>query len=316
MWDSEERRKYMELNNLDPYKILGVKKDSSLKNIKKKYHALALKFHPDKIKKDSKESSVKGVDFKILKECYLFIKDDLEIITYDDSRCVTLQELKDQRNDPVVYGEDRNFFTTNFEDPETRKMLFPNDDVPFGLPREISTETEYSNNLTVPENIFGKKKFNLKYFNEVFEARKNINKALQVFSEPESLEAHSSLGLGGIAKYGGVIIEDSRKYTGNLANFKTKTSEKDIPLPKLKKIMKTMKKNNVEQPLEDIETLFSRKKSQGIILPPQRISMVEAEENLRKINLESTRDLLKKNKEYIKEKLHVYPENFRKNLEF
>jgi hypothetical protein len=44
--------------------------------------------------------------------------------------------------------------------------------------------------------------------------------------------------------------------------------------------------------------------------------MVEAEENLRKINLESTRDLLKKNKEYIKEKLHVYPEHFRKNLEF
>lgn len=311
MWDAEERRKYMELNKIDPYKVLGAKKNDSLKSIKKKYHVLALESHPDK-----RKGSKSQLDFKILKECYLFIKDEMEIITYDNTKCVTLQELKDQRNEPIIY-HDRNLFTTNFEDPETRKSLFPNDDVPFGIDVERTTETEYSNILPdVPKNIFGKKKFNLKYFNEVFEARKNVEKAVQVFKDPEYLQAHSSLNCGGIAKYAGVIIEDSRNCDSGLANFKAKTTEKEIPLPKLKKIIKAMKKTGKEEPLEDVETLFNRKKNQGNILPPQRISMDEAEENLRKINLQNTRDLLKKNKEYIKQNLHVYPEHFRKNLEF
>lgn len=316
MWDTEERRKYMELNGIDPYKVLGAKKTDTLKSIKKKYHALALQSHPDKQTKSSK----KLLDFKILKECYLFIKDEMEIITYDDTKCVTLQELKEQRNEPVIYDEGRNLFSTNFEDPEIRKTLFPNDDVPFGVKTERTTETTYSNmTVPVPENIFGKKKFNLKYFNEVFDAKKELNKALQIFKEPESMDCQSSLNCGGIAKYAGVIIEDSRNASssvGNFSTFKPNSEQKDIPLKKLKKIVKTMKKLAKEETLEDVETLFNRKKSQGTILPPERISMVEAEERLRKINLENTRDLLRKNKEYITQKLHVYPENFKKNLEF
>lgn len=309
MWDAEERRKYMELNNIDPYKVLNSKKDDTLKSIKKKYHKLALKMHPDKAKGAS------DLEFKILKECYLYIKDDLDIIMGDSSACSTLQELREQRNVPIIYEESRNLFTTNFEDPETRKKLFAVDDVPFSVKREVCTETNYANlENIIPENMFGKKKFNLKFFNEVFEAKKNLNKEVVVFKEPEYLPCQSSLNCGSIAKYDDVIIEGSNPYTGSLSSFKIEDTGPDLSIPQLKKIVKTMKKTAKKEVLEDVETLFSRKKNQEIILPAQSLSMIEASENLRKINLENTRDLLKRNKEYIKNKLHIYPENFRKNL--
>lgn len=310
MWDAEERRKYMKLNNIDPYKVLNSKRDDTLKSIKKKYHKLALKMHPDK-----KSKGASDLEFKILKECYLYVKDDLDIIIGDSTGCSSLQELKEQRNTPVIYEESRNFFTTNFEDPETRKKLFAVDDVPFSVKREVSVETSYSNlENIIPENMFGKKKFNLKFFNEVFEARKNLNKEVVTFKEPEYMPCQSSLNCGGIAKYDGVIMEASKPYDGNLSSFKLKEQGPDFSIPQLKKLVKTMKKTAKKDVFEDVETLFSRKKNQETILPNQRLSMIEASENLRKINLENTRDLLKRNKEYIKNKLHVYPENFRKTL--
>lgn len=314
MWDAEERRKYMELNKIDPYTVLDCKKTDSLKTVKKKYHKLALTLHPDKSKGKS------DLEFKILKECYMYIKDDLEIITVDNSEPLTLQELRDQRNEKFVYQEDRNVFTTNFEDPEIRKQLFPQDTVPFGKAEETCRETNYSNiAVPIPKNIFGKKKFNLKYFNEVFEAKKKLNnQEITVFKEPQVLPCQSSLVVGSIAKYAGVIMENSNQdYEENFQKFKRNEENiDDIPLSKIKKVVKAMKKESKDQKFEDVETLFKIKKSQGVPEIRNRISMAEAEENLRKINLQNTRDLLKRNKEYIKEKLHVYPENFRKNLEF
>ena len=63
----------------DYYKILGVDKQASLEEIKKKYKQLALKYHPDR-NKGSKEAEEK---FKSINEAYAVLSDPEKRKQYD-----------------------------------------------------------------------------------------------------------------------------------------------------------------------------------------------------------------------------------------
>ena len=56
----------------DYYEVLGVAKDANDKDIKKAYHKLALKYHPDKCQGDKK---VAQETFKIINEAYAVLSD-------------------------------------------------------------------------------------------------------------------------------------------------------------------------------------------------------------------------------------------------
>ena len=62
----------------DLYKVLGVEKTATLKQIKKAYKQLALKYHPDKVRDKSKKKSSEEKFFKInqgivLHPCNFFV---------------------------------------------------------------------------------------------------------------------------------------------------------------------------------------------------------------------------------------------------
>ena len=64
---------------MDYYKILGVKKDDDIKEIKKAYHRLAVKYHPDKNPGDKNAEEV----FKDISEAYEILSDPQKRKNYD-----------------------------------------------------------------------------------------------------------------------------------------------------------------------------------------------------------------------------------------
>lgn len=63
---------------MDHYEILGISRKASSKEIKKAYHKLALKYHPDK-----NRASNAGEKFRLLNEAYEVLKDDHKRTAYD-----------------------------------------------------------------------------------------------------------------------------------------------------------------------------------------------------------------------------------------
>lgn len=63
---------------MDHYRLLGIRKTASKDDIKKAYHRLALKYHPDKNKASNAEEK-----FRSLNEAYKVLRDDHKREAYD-----------------------------------------------------------------------------------------------------------------------------------------------------------------------------------------------------------------------------------------
>jgi curved DNA-binding protein CbpA len=340
MWDSIDREKYFKLNKINPYIVLGVSpddKDLDLKKIKKKYKKLALSCHPDKT------GGKTTTQFRILRECYLYIEDELTINTVQQKRPQTLEEYKNERNADSLMHVDttyRNLYNTNFEDEQTRSKLFVDDDIKFSKIDEIIKEKQslgtvyqHSTKEHIPKrNIFSKnKKFNIKHFNEVFDAcKKEIQeknkikndskcKTITSLSDKKILDEDSVLGKPDLAEiifYNDIIIDKKTENTGNFA--KLNQDEDGIQINELtdkqiKKILKKYKKNK-NQNIEEVSALLEREKklrSEPVQNDNNYLTFTEATIKLQEEKMKNSLDQMRKNKEYIKEKIKIYPEKFR-----
>lgn len=90
--------------DIDPYNILGVNKTSELKEIKKAYHKLCLKYHPDKNSGFRKE-------FDQVQISYMVLSDDKKRARYDKTGVINLKD--------GVEGDEefdwRDYFKTQFD---------------------------------------------------------------------------------------------------------------------------------------------------------------------------------------------------------
>lgn len=328
MWGTEDRRKYFKINCIDPYEVLGiVKGQTSLKEAKKRYHLLAKECHPDK------NNRTDSLDFKLLKECYYFVKEEEEIIETPQLRQTNLNGLKEDRlRDTLNFSNnidtDRSLYSTNFEDNKIREQLFAVNEIDFNEIDEIMKEketapTEYTRCLDYrPNNLFkDKKKFNVKYFNEVFEASKEINKEVVKFdiNTLGGRDSRLSGTLGEISYYNDIIIEKKKDLSDDVADWRTiykgpsmdNFSDKEIK----KLVAQRRKQQKNKEPEQDTLTLLAKKKSEEMPQVNAKVSFTEASINFRDSQMVSSRAELKKNKEYIKTKLSVYPEKYRKILQ-
>jgi DnaJ family protein C protein 7 len=67
----------------DYYKILGVDRDASERDIKKAYRSLALQYHPDKVQGTEKERAAAETKFKLIGEAYQILSDPEKKARYD-----------------------------------------------------------------------------------------------------------------------------------------------------------------------------------------------------------------------------------------
>ncbi|XP_016093079.1 dnaJ homolog subfamily B member 9-like [Sinocyclocheilus grahami] len=92
----------------DYYDILGVPKDASERQIKKAFHKLAMKYHPDKNKSPDAETK-----FREIAEAYETLSDEKRRLEYDQSGYNTFS------NEDVNRGGEQHFhhsFDFNFDD--------------------------------------------------------------------------------------------------------------------------------------------------------------------------------------------------------
>jgi len=95
---------------MNPYKILGIEKDSSISEIKKAYKKLALKYHPDKNIHDKEDAEKK---FKQISEAYQILSDSDKKKLYDNSGTVNYDFISPE-----------NLFNNFFKDVDPKIIKF------------------------------------------------------------------------------------------------------------------------------------------------------------------------------------------------
>ncbi|NXE91484.1 DNJB8 protein, partial [Menura novaehollandiae] len=99
---------------VDYYKVLGLQKSASQDDIKKSYHKLALRWHPDKNPRKKKEAEKR---FKEIVEAYEVLSDPQKRSLYDKS----VEESRDHRERATV---DFNSFSDSYHVVPHQEELF------------------------------------------------------------------------------------------------------------------------------------------------------------------------------------------------
>lgn len=96
----DTNRKKIEKNGFDYYKILGVDKDTSINDIKKKYRKLLAKYHPDKYKEyPDKERKTKEKQFQLVQFAGKILTDESAKKVYDlEQKTIKSKDFATQKN--------------------------------------------------------------------------------------------------------------------------------------------------------------------------------------------------------------------------
>ncbi|XP_011550866.2 dnaJ homolog subfamily C member 9 [Plutella xylostella] len=92
--------KYFETKNL--YEILGISEKATEKDVKKAYHKLSLKVHPDRVKEDEKLEATEK--FKVLGGIHSILSDANKRAAYDETGTIDEDDIEvDENKDWTVY---------------------------------------------------------------------------------------------------------------------------------------------------------------------------------------------------------------------
>ncbi|KAM3967222.1 dnaJ (Hsp40) homolog 10 [Aphomia sociella] len=90
-------KKYFNTTNL--YEVLGIPEKSTDKEVKKAYHRLSLKVHPDRVEENEKLEATEK--FKVLGSIHAILTDENKRATYDETKSVDDDEIAER--DWMVY---------------------------------------------------------------------------------------------------------------------------------------------------------------------------------------------------------------------
>lgn len=301
----EVLEKYFKQNHINPYKFIGVSKKSSRKELKQCFMKKVKVLDPDK-------NHGEELELKILTKCFEYIdekfklnegiEDDEKGINKDKSfsyksvkqEAIPLKVKKETIPEDIY----RNFYRTNFDDPETRKKLFVNSSLNLNDAGSIIKDMAEkkpdcnSENLENPKKLM--KKWNIKKFNKIFEELKGEECDKPVELNP--LDANSSLAPTTISSYKGLMVENPQDEVVDFADFSK--IKKELEISNKMKRKKQKKPKETLQESEKVEVLVNKRKNEKIEINTAR-SFDQSISDMYEIQKRTVTDEHNKNRDHI-----------------
>lgn len=269
--------------DINPYELLGVSQTCNLQQLKDAFIKKAYVIHP------SKTNGKTESEFRILSECYNFLK------------C----NLKPQANVIVK--------------PAINKLF-----VDHGIPSESeldsqfsyrnSIKKDYSPNDIKQTNMFSGESYNRDKFNAAFELHKEeygcrgtFDKG--VYNEPIGLDSSSSLKPLEIVTYGGLMIEKPQKDFNQLGFIEHTENPQHINImqnsKKFKNKLNKVKSKEAALSQKEIQQLTQKSRKEPV-LNTNGMTFDRANEEFYKIKVQNMQQDLEKNKYLVEQHLHMY----------
>jgi curved DNA-binding protein CbpA len=267
----------LEKYKINPYEYLGVDEFADMDTIRQAYKKKAKLYHPDK------NGGKTDVEFKLLVLCYKHAKEhyintpvsDFSKLKEEATRHETLQEIPHART----------FHQTNFEDPQTRKELFVDDDIDFEAFEKEVKNLEGRSTVYVAENYYNEKviskmktngKFDIEKFNAFFLKLKKDGKIVdnQLVKVEEIRPYEDGSKYVRVNAYDGMMINSKPDVKGNYKEFRhsKKITDDDVSefvetdQKSLSKLIKENKKNTGKMSRKKIKEKISENRSNiGIV---------------------------------------------------
>lgn len=325
--DIAKRREFFEEYDIDPYKVCGLDKsfiyqDDALKILKKQYNKKLLLVHPDKT------GSNTDVEFNILQECYLYLAE----IASDIRIQIPEQDHHQMRNNAITVAatpsqtKSRTIYNTNFHDPEIRKKLFVDDDLP-----DLKDFEDRINKPLIPEQDqidevkdyreFFKgdsNKFENKKFNAVFDSlKKSKTKSQALIKIDQVIPFNATSEFAEIAFHNGIILEKKNK-SKNLKHFEKSPDESFVPDDdiinltknegKMKKLIKAHAKNTGKLSKKALSSLEEKQRQamKKTMDDPPTGDFKKLKEQMIEDSLRTMKREMIENREHILKHPHVY----------
>jgi hypothetical protein len=320
MGNQNSREDYFKSNNINPCKFLGLKKSdivfsdkhATKKILKKAYHKKAKELHPDKTNGET------DLEFKILKECYLFYIEKL-----DNYHAKTHEELKthytsDNMKD-IYYEESRDFHKTNFDDYNVRNKLFVNtvndSNIDEIIEKKSKNPIEYSSVKTANyRDIFKGKNFDLKNFNAMFEIHgSKYNTPDFQNGDPDAINAESSLSHVEIDVHNGLLLEREEQNNFKFAitendQFEHIPSIDDTNQKDLNANIKRSQKDNKSFSKKKLNALYQERTNETFTVDTTK-SFAENELALQEIQISAMKKEMDNSRKNISRHINIFPKN-------
>jgi curved DNA-binding protein CbpA len=270
-------------NDLDinPYQFLGVSETCNLQQLKDAFIRKASVIHP------SKTNGKTEIEFKILSECYNFLKSNLQPKATSKAKSKALF---------VDHGI-----------PQESEL-----DSHFGYRNKI--KKDYSPNDTQQTNMFAGESYSRDKFNAAFELHKEEYGCRGTFDsgvyhEPVGLDSSSSLKPLEIITYGGLIIEKSQKDFNQLDFLEQKGNTQSIKemqnSKKFKNKLNKIKSKESALTQNEIQKLTSKTRKEPV-LNTNGMTFDRANEEFYRMKVKNMQQDLEKNKDIIEQHLSLY----------
>jgi hypothetical protein len=167
--------------NIDPYKLLNLDKNSCKKDVIKRYRELAIICHPDKGGDSNAFQALTKGFLSIIEN----IKKNKDNKHFYELKKESLNNNEDKNYDQCPLGDNENFNINLFNEIYNKTKLKSNVDIGYE-----GWMNDNKPNNTVDNTLFDDK-FNIKVFNTVFNQQRVDNKVnnetnLQIYNEPQA----------------------------------------------------------------------------------------------------------------------------------